>query len=91
MGHLRGRDGQVWIVTAESCWHNYRYGILLFERGKPQFSLLRSPREGRKDMCVLQTLLTQAPVVVSEHLEGGNRRDKKHLSIPCHHHTELRC
>lgn len=42
-------DGQVWTVTAESCWPKYRYGILLFERGKPQFSLLRSPGEGRKE------------------------------------------
>lgn len=39
-------------------------------------------------MHVLQTLLTQASVVVSEPWEGGDRRDKNHLGIPCHHQTD---
>lgn len=41
-------------------------------------------------MHVLQTLLTQASVVVSGHLEGGNRRDKNHLSIPSHPQIDFR-
>lgn len=39
---------------------------------------------------VLQTSLAQASVVVSGHLGGGNRRDKKHLSIPSHPQIDLR-
>lgn len=35
------------------------------------------------NMHVLQTLLTQAPVVVSGHLGGGNRKNTNHLCIPC--------
>lgn len=46
-------------MVTQSCWLSCRYGILLFERGNPQFSLAGEPREGRKDMLVLQPLLTQ--------------------------------
>lgn len=38
-------------------------------------------------MHVLQTLLTQASVVLSERLEGDNRRDENHPGIPCQHQT----